>query len=290
MRRIERLTRVIKTLNALDPAGMRLFGKLTMAFTLVLCVIPMFVGFALWDQMPDPLVSSITADTHEPLDTINKVFGIVVFPLLMVLVTIIAAFVGRHRERFNNVNDKLMYIVTWLPCMMSFTMCGTWYTYSLGMRDEQNDLVFFVLGIIFMCIGVSFLKVYRNWRYGYRTPYAMGGENNWRITQTTAGILFIVGGFASCFEGLWFIQNPTEIMTFVVMWVVTVAIVLIVPYPVSIIAYHTVPEDAPAKAAKEPEQEKKQSYKKTKISSNSGNANKGNAGVQAIKAKKKKNQ
>ena len=38
------------------------------------------------------------------------------------------------------------------------------------------------------------------------------------------------------------------------------------------------------------EQEKKQSYKKTKISSNSGNSSKGNAGVQAIKAKKKKNQ
>ena len=269
---------------------MRLFGKLTMVFTVALCVIPAIVGIVLWDKLPDELISSVTADTFEPLDTINKIFGIIIFPLLMVVVTVIAVFVGRHRERFNNVNDKLMYIVTWLPCMMSFTMCGTWYTYSLDLRPVQNDIVFFILGIIFMCIGVSFLKVYRNWRYGYRTPYAMGGENNWRITQTTAGILFIIGGFASCFEGLWFMFNPTEIMTFVVMWVATIVVVLVIPYPVSIIAYHTVPEDAPAKPSKDAEQEKKQSYKKTKISSNSGNSSKGNAGVKAIKAKKKKNQ
>ena len=264
---------------------MRLFGKLTMAFTLTLCLIPGIVGILLWDKLPDPMISSVAIDTYEPLDTINKTFGVVIFPLLMFALTIIAAYVGRNREKFNNVNDKLMYIVTWLPCMMSFTMCGTWYTYSLDMRPVQNDIVFFVLGIIFMCIGVSFLRVYRNWRYGYRTPYAMAGENNWRITQTTAGILLILAGIASCLEGLWFMFNPTEVMTFVIMWVVTVAVALIVPYPVSIIAHHTVPEDQPKQAPKESEQEKKQTYKKTKVSSNSG---KGNAGVQAIKAKKKK--
>ena len=269
---------------------MRLFGKLTMTFTLILCVIPAIVGIVLWDQLPDPLISSVTADTYEPLDTINKVFGVIIFPALMVVVTIIAAYVGRHREQFNNVNDKLMYIVTWLPCIMSFTMCGTWYTYSLDLRPVQNDIVFFVLGIIFMCIGVSFLRVYRNWRYGYRTPQAMGGENNWRITQTTSGILFILAGFASCFYGLWFMFNPTEIMTFVVMWVVTIVVVLVIPYIVSIIASHTVKEEPVVQPTKDPEKEKKQSYKKTKISSNSGGSNKGNAGVQAIKAKKKKNQ
>lgn len=272
------------SLNADNPTEMRLFGKLTMTFTLALCLIPLFVGVALWDQLPDPLISSVTADTFEPLDTINKVFGIVVFPILMVVITVIAAYVGRHRERFNNVNDKLMYIVTWLPCMMSFTMCGTWYTYSLDMRPVQNDIVFFVLGIIFMCIGVSFLRVYRNWRYGYRTPYAMGSDKNWKITQTTAGILFIIGGFASCLEGLWFMFNPEEIMTFVVMWVATVVVVLVIPYPVSIIAHHTVKDDPVVQPVKEPAQEKKQTYKKTKVSSNSS---KSNAGVKAIKAKKK---
>ena len=277
----------MKSLNANSPTEMRLFGKLTMAFTLTLCLIPGIVGIVLWNQLPDPLISSVTADTYEPLDTINKIFGVVIFPLLTFALTILAAYVGRNREKFNNVNDKLMYIVTWLPCMMSFTMCGTWYTYSLNMREVQNDIVFFVLGIIFMCIGVSFLRVYRNWRYGYRTPYAMGGENNWRITQTTSGLLFILAGFCSSFYGLWFMFNPTEIMTFVVMWVVTIVVVLVIPYIVSIIAYHTVSEDQPKESPREPEPEKKQTYKKTKVSSGSS---KTNAGVKAIKEKKKKNQ
>ena len=72
---------------------------------------------------------------------------------------------------------------------------------SLGWTTRTGQWIPVGVGLITAFIGNVLTRIRPNFFVGYRTPWALSSDENWRKTHRLAGPLFVVGGLALALAG-----------------------------------------------------------------------------------------
>lgn len=70
---------------------------------------------------------------------------------------------------------------------------------NLGYDLPMSDIMTWLVGILFICIGFLIKNVEQNWFMGIRTPWTLSNPEVWKKTHALAQKVFIAGGIVFLF-------------------------------------------------------------------------------------------
>lgn len=97
---------------------MKSINKRTLVLTSVVILLPMFLGLALWNKLPEEVPThfdfSGTPDGYS-----GRLFAVVGLPLFILACHLFCAVVTRADPKKQNISEKLMNIVLWICPVVS---------------------------------------------------------------------------------------------------------------------------------------------------------------------------
>ena len=199
------------------------FTKRIIAGSTLITLLPIIFGAMLYHRLPDRMPMHLAADgsVTETMPKLVVVFGL---PLVFAIINVIVLV-------FANADPKNKHLTTFpvaiIASLIPFITVGTMLmvdVLALGYRVQITTVVMFILGIVFIAIGLVLPKVDTSYTIGIRTPWTLSNRNNWRMVHRLGGRLFIGAGIL-LFGCAGFNHTPI----FLTILVIIILIVVIVP-------------------------------------------------------------
>lgn len=168
------------------------YGK-TMLLSSILTLLPIAVGLALWNRLPDTM-NIHWKITGEADGTAGKAFAVFFLPLLLLAMHWLCAVITHRTNKDNDQTPKAIKLVLWITPILSNAVMGTMYATSLGQEINMNRIFFVPMGILFIVIGNFMPKVRRNDTIGVKTRWSLADDENWYATHRFAGKVWVTGG------------------------------------------------------------------------------------------------
>ena len=167
--------------------------KTPIIITSLILLIPMFVGFFLWNQLPEELPIHFNAQGIAD-NYASKPFVVFMFPLVLLALHLLCTFITLHDPKKQNINDKVFLLILMIPPMISMIGGVLSYSQALGMELSVNLLIYLFLGILFIVVGNYLPKSRQNYTVGIKLPWTLNDTENWNKTHHFAGILWMLCG------------------------------------------------------------------------------------------------
>lgn len=168
----------------------------------VVIIVPLFIGLALWNRLPDTLAIHFNA-AGEPDGWSSKAFAVLGMPCILLAAHWLCMFVTLADPKRQNISGKIFSLVIWIMPAVSL-LCGalTMGT-ALGKGLDVNMIAAVFVGFLFIIIGNYLPKCRQNYTVGIKVPWALHDEENWNRTHRFAGRLWVIGGFIFLILGLF---------------------------------------------------------------------------------------
>lgn len=173
---------------------MKKFRK-TLIFTNIATLLPMLVGFLLWDQLPDSFATHWGADGN-PDGWMGKTAAIVLLPLILVAVQWLCIWITEKDPGNRGKNEKAQKLVLWLIPAVSMLSSGVMYAAALETKVGMNVFLCLPLAAMFLVIGNILPKCSQNSTIGIKIKWTLGNRENWNKTHSMTGKLWMLGGAA----------------------------------------------------------------------------------------------
>ena len=170
-------------------------NKFTIIITSVIVLIPMLVGVAFWDALPEQVAIHWGA-SGEPDRWCAKAFAVYAVPLIMVALHWACLFATRFDKKNRNQNPKMMNITYWLVPAVSWVANGMTYADALGKDIDVIRLLPIIMGVLFLLIGNYLPKCTPNRTVGIRIKWTLADEENWNATHRLGGKVWFIGAIA----------------------------------------------------------------------------------------------
>lgn len=167
-------------------------NKFTIIITSVIVLIPMLVGVAFWDALPEQVAIHWGA-SGEPDRWCAKAFAVYAVPLIMVALHWACLFATRFDKKNRNQNPKMMNITYWLVPAVSWVANGMTYADALGKDIDVIRLLPIIMGALFLLIGNYLPKCTPNRTVGIRIKWTLADEENWNATHRFGGKVWFIG-------------------------------------------------------------------------------------------------
>lgn len=167
-------------------------NKFTIIITSVIVLIPMLVGVAFWDALPEQVAIHWGA-SGEPDGWCSKAFAVYALPLIMVALHWACLFATRFDKKNRNQNPKMMNITYWLVPAVSWVANGMTYADALGKDIDVIRLLPIIMGALFLFIGNYLPKCTPNRTVGIRIKWTLADEENWNATHRFGGKVWFIG-------------------------------------------------------------------------------------------------
>lgn len=175
--------------------------------TSFIILIPMLIGFGLWDQLPDQIPTHWNMQ-GEIDGYSSKLFAIVVLPFILVGVQWFCTIATLADPKNKNITDKLWKLVLWICPVISLLLGYVTYGTVLGMRMDVNMIMPIFMGLLFMIIGNYLPKCQQSYTVGIKIPWTLNSEENWNKTHRFAGPCWMIAGFLSAVLGMLGLMVP----------------------------------------------------------------------------------
>ncbi len=97
-------------------------------------------------------------------------------------------YAAENKSRLHRIAFVISVFVTAVLCMVI-------YSSTHGNMKFSTKLIFAAVGLLFCFIGNYMHSIKPNYFAGFRLPWTLENENNWRKTHLLGGKLFFAGGF-----------------------------------------------------------------------------------------------
>jgi len=166
----------------------------TLILTTVLCLLPILLGLALYDQLPDmvPIHFDMkgTPDNYAP-----KAVAVFCLPLLMAALNAICHIGMRKDKRTMEASPKILLQLTfWIPAVLSLILMPITLFMGMGVELPIVLIVSLLVGLVFVVIGNYLPKCKPNRYMGIKLPWTFASEENWRKTHRFGGFVWVVAG------------------------------------------------------------------------------------------------
>lgn len=179
----------------------------TLILTSVITLLPIIAGLILWDKLPEqmPMHFDINGDAD---GYASKAFAVFFFPLLMVGMQWLCAFLTGLDPKKKNISKKTTALVLWIIPALSLLLHAIVYAYSLGKGFNTITPIILFFGFFFVITGNYLPKMSQSYTVGIKFPWTLNSEANWIYTHRISGKIWVAGGLvliATSFLNLgWF--------------------------------------------------------------------------------------
>ena len=156
-------------------------------------LLPMLIGFILWNKLPDNMLTHWGADGAAD-GSMSKIFAIILLPLILAVVNLLCIFATLLDKRSAEQNEKIMKIVFWIMPVLSFLISGFMYSIALGTNFSPIVLMPIIFGALFIFLGNYMPKTRRNHTFGIKISWTLGNDENWNKTHRFTGKLWVILG------------------------------------------------------------------------------------------------
>jgi uncharacterized membrane protein len=177
----------------------KLFSIKNIILTSVVCLLPIVLGFALWDKLPEEIPQQ-----YGWYDQVNwslpKFWGIITMPLFMAVINVIYLLAFRFSKQ--KFSPRVEGIMSWMIPALSVVLGSFMLLKPIGFDIDVFCIVGFVLSILFIIIGNYLPKTEPNPVAGTRAPWINKNPEVWSKTQRVSGILLVIIGIinlVTCF-------------------------------------------------------------------------------------------
>lgn len=124
----------------------------TLITTSAVCLIPILLGLALWDALPDKIAIHFNFK-GEPDNYASKAFAVFGIPLLMVLFQVICCVASDIGAKKQSDNNKFELITKWIIPCITVALYVITLGFSLGWNIDMRKAVGLICGIILIVVG-----------------------------------------------------------------------------------------------------------------------------------------
>ena len=166
----------------------------SLIITCVICLLPIFLGLALWDKLPETLAIHFDINNN-PDNFASKSFVVFGLPVLMALLQIICCFINDINAYKHGNRIKFERVTKWIiPCMSVILQIVT-LGYGLGWNLDIRKVVALLVGGILLVIGNYLPKFDYIKNKDIDTGKARKINRFIGYETVVMGVLFIVSGF-----------------------------------------------------------------------------------------------
>lgn len=192
-------------------------NKSKVIITSIVTVFPMFIGFLLWNRLPEKIATHFSGGVADGWST--KLSAVVFLPIVLLVIHLFCLGVTLNDPKKRNIGNMMMSVIFWIVPVVSLVSNLSIYGYALGMDLNIDMIVGILVGVMFLLLGNYMSKSHQNYTVGIKLPWTLNSEENWNRTHRLAGKLWIFAGIL--FIGNIFFQN------WQIPFVVTIAVVII---------------------------------------------------------------
>lgn len=189
----------------------------TLFITCIVCLLPIFLGLALWEALPDSMAIHFNFN-NEPDNFASKGFTVFGLPAMMAVLQIICCVINDINAHKHGERKKFELATKWLIPIMAIILQAITFGYNLGLNIDIRKTVALIVGIIFLVIG-NYLP-----KFNYIKNYDMASEKAKKINR------FI--GFETVIMGILMLITICLPPISTVVW-----LFLMIPYAVISVVY-----------------------------------------------------
>ena len=175
---------------------MKKIDKKMLLFGILLCLLPMLIGFYYYDLLPDKIAIHFNMQGN-PDNFVSKTWGIVGLPLVMGAVFLVLSIALDIQE----TGKKGASLVKMIIPIMSILLQGALIYYALDNNFDVGKLTLFTVGIIFMVLG-NYLPKKEYWgKYNFNLCGLEKGLNEQKFIRiysrfmVASGVLIFLSAF-----------------------------------------------------------------------------------------------
>lgn len=193
---------------------------LTLVITSLVCLVPVALGFILWDKLPEMIPQQYGWDDQANW-SLPKPIGFILCPAILLLANLViqlALKLGKKQQ-----NRKVVSLVTWIIPVVSLAVNCLLLLKAAGLGISVAQTVILIVSLMFVIIGNYLPKTEPNEFVGIRAPWINGNPDVWTKTNRLGGILMVVAGIvslAACF-------TPAGRYVFIISTVAMMAVTLV---------------------------------------------------------------
>lgn len=171
----------------------KLSPKYELIITTSICLLPILLSILLYKRLPD-LIPVQWGNDGLPTSYKSKEFTCFGLPLCMAVLNIITNLTINGDPNKKNASKMLRKIVKWLIPGITILFVPFSLIWALGYQIPIVKLVLTSVGIIFILFGNYLPKSKINYTIGFKLPWTLTDEDNWKKTNHLAGYLMILIG------------------------------------------------------------------------------------------------
>lgn len=124
----------------------------TLIITCVVCLLPIVLGAALWDKLPDTMAIHFDVN-NTPDNFAHKGFAVFGIPVLMLLLQCFCCFINDINAYKHGERKKFERVTKWIIPVMTVILQITTLGYGLGWNLDIRKISAFIVGMILLIIG-----------------------------------------------------------------------------------------------------------------------------------------
>ena len=196
--------------------------KKKMMITSIVTALPILVGLALWNQLPEQMAIHFGRG-GEANGWSSKGFAVIGLPLILVALNIICMVVTETDPRRAKYPEKMMKLVYWICPVASWIGSMSIYGNAMGYDLSNMELwVNLLLGVVFIVIGNYLPKIKQNYYLGIKLPWTYASEANWNKTHRLGGKVWVLGGILFILNTFLKVKGAEIVLIIVMILVPTV--------------------------------------------------------------------
>ena len=175
------------------------FFTKTVILTSLVCLLPMILGFALWNKLPEDIPMQYGWNNQVNW-TLPKFWGIITIPIVMVILNLVYSLCFRFSKQ--ELSPKVEAILVWIIPLIALPVNCFVFLKPIGFDVEPFTFIGAILSILFIIIGNYLPKTTPNPVVGTRAPWINKNPDVWNKTQRVSGIGLVITGllnFVTCF-------------------------------------------------------------------------------------------
>jgi uncharacterized membrane protein len=186
--------------------------------TSVVILLPILAGVLLWDRLPEQIPFHWNT-AGEVDDWTTKPFAVFGMPLILLGGQWLAMLMTLADPKKQNHSEKILQLIFWIIPVMTLVLSALTYSAALGTDLRVEEIVWMLVGLLFVAIGNYLPKCKQNYTIGIKIPWTLSSEENWNRTHRLAGWVWVVCGVVvmiAAFLGfLWLIIGAALVMSLV---------------------------------------------------------------------------
>jgi len=173
---------------------MKFFKWKTFFITSMVTVLPMFLGIALWNQLPDTMAIHFDINNN-PDNFASKGFVVFCLPLLMVFLQLINCIINDVNAKKHGERKKFEMATKWIIPVMSIVLNVMTLGYGLGWNLDVRKVAAVLVAGVFLVIGNYMPKLDYVKDYDLATDKARKINRFIGYGSVIMGILFLISVF-----------------------------------------------------------------------------------------------